>query len=79
MALAWTQEAEDLVSSSLLLARSRSGRMAALNVAVPNYIPLEQVRNFLANRLAACGYPGLEILVRGTTGPLRITSAEFER
>lgn len=79
MGIAWTQDAEELVNSSLLLARSRAGRMAALNIAVPTYIPLEQFRRFLADRLAAVGYPGLEILLRGGSGPLRITSAEFER
>lgn len=79
MAASWTQQVEDLVTSALVLARSRSGRIAAVNVAVPATLPREQVRNLLLSRLAACGYPGLEVVISAGVGALRITSAEFER
>lgn len=79
MAVPWTQQVEELVTSTLLLARTRSGRIAALNVSVPGEISEQQVSTLLRARLAACGHPGLEIVTHVTSGPMRITSAEFER
>lgn len=79
MAVSWTQQVEELVTSTLVLARSRTGRIAAVNIAVPASMPIEQVGTLLQARLAACGHPGLEIVTHATNGALRITSAEFER
>ncbi len=79
MAVPWIQQVEELVTSALVLARSRSGRMAAVNVAVPEAMPQEQIGRLLKARLAACGHPGLEVVLQPSTGALRITSAEFER
>ena len=75
----WSEQVEALVMGALVLARSRSGRFAAVNVVVPPTLPLEQVRALLLTRLTACGYPGLEIVANPGVGALRITSAEFER
>jgi hypothetical protein len=75
----WSEQVEALVMGALVLARSRAGRIAAVNVEVPPTLPLEQVRALLLTRLSACGYPGLEIVAHPGVGALRITSAEFER
>lgn len=79
MSVPWTQQVEELVTSTLMLARSRSGRIAAVNVAVPLSLPVDQVATLLKARLAACGHPGLEVVANATSGAMRITSAEFER
>lgn len=75
----WTHQIDELVTSTLVLARSRSGRIAAVNVAVPPPLPLDQVATLLRARLASCGHPGLEVLTHASTGAMRITRAEFER
>ncbi len=79
MSVPWTQQVEELVVSALLLARSRTGRIAAVNIAVPPPLPVEQVGVLLRARLAACGHPGLEVVTRASPGTMRIMSAEFER
>jgi hypothetical protein len=79
MSVPWTQQVDELVTSALVLARSRQGRIAALLIAVPPELPRDQVGQLLGSRLAACGHPGLEIATHPAQGAMRITRAEFER
>lgn len=73
------QQLDDLAAHLALLARSRTGRLAALTLGAPSEILKDDVCSGLRDRLAGLGHPAVEVSSQPAGGPLRVLWVEFAR
>ena len=79
MPLELSRMIEDLVGRACSLARQRSGRLAALSVALPGGMQPEAIIAELDRRLTDAGLPGVEIEVHLGADTPKLLVVEFER
>lgn len=79
MPLELSRMIDDLVGRAWSLARQRSGRMAAMRVALPGTTEVERVADVLRKRLAEAGLPGVDVEIEVSGDSARILVVEFER
>lgn len=79
MPLELSRMIDDLVGRAWSLARQRSGRLAALRVALPGTTEVDRAADVLAQRLAEAGLPDVEVEVEVNADSARILVVEFER
>ena len=70
---------DDLVGRAWSLARQRSGRLAALSVALPGPTQPQWITEELDRRLTEAGLPGVEIEVQYGAEAPKLLVVEFER
>lgn len=79
MPLELSRMIDDLVGRAWSLVRQRSGRLAALRVALPGTTEVDRAADVLAQRLAEAGLPDVEVEVEVNADSARILVVEFER
>ena len=79
MPLELSRMIDDLVGRAISLARQRSGRLAALAVALPGAIRPDRIVEELDRRLTDAGLPGVEIEVHSGAEAPKLLVVEFER
>lgn len=70
---------DELVGRAWSLARQRSGRLAAMSVAVPGKDEGGQLLQELQRRLTLAGLPGVEIEIQGGAKLAKLLVVEFEQ
>ena len=70
---------EDLLRGVAVVARGRSGRLAALTLAVASELPQDEVRVAIRQRLERLGLPGVDVQLCPMAGAPRLLSVEYAR